>query len=125
MMLRSRSCGIGDRARGLDDHRFEPLHRVVHDREQQVFFALDVVVEAGLGQIDGGGDVAHRGGVEALLVEDLGRLDVDVDRAIAFGGRGGFFDGFTRRLAGEGSRDRPAKYRENAGREKFYRPSGQ
>ena len=61
----------------------EPLHGVVHDREQQVFLALDVVVEPGLGQVDRGGDRAHRGGVEALLVKDLGGLGVDVDRAVA------------------------------------------
>ena len=102
MMLSSRSCGIGDRARRLDDHRFEPLHRVVHDREQQVFLALDVVVEPGLGQIDRGGDVAHRRGVEALLVEDFGRLRIDVDRAIAFGWPGRVFSRFSRGKAALG-----------------------
>jgi hypothetical protein len=39
------------------DVGLQPLHRVVHDRKQQVFFALDVVVQPSLGQIDRGRDV--------------------------------------------------------------------
>ena len=94
MMLRSRSCGSAIARDGSMTVGFEPLHREVHDREQQVLFALDVVVEPGLGQIDRRGDVAHRRGVEALLVKDLGRLDVDVDHAIRLAGQSGLFGEF-------------------------------
>ncbi len=76
--------GLGDRARRLDNHRFEPLHGEVHDRVEQVLFAFDVVVQSGLGQIDRRSDAAHRGRVKALLVKDLGGLGIDLDRAIAF-----------------------------------------
>jgi hypothetical protein len=43
----------------------------VDDGEQQVFLAVDVVVEAPLEQADPGGDVLDPGGGVALLVEDL------------------------------------------------------
>ena len=43
-----------------------------HDFEQQRLFAVEVVVEAGLGQSERPGDVAHRGGVEAAIAEELG-----------------------------------------------------
>jgi hypothetical protein len=49
---------------------------LIREGEEQVFLALDVVVEAALEDADPGGDVLDPGRGVALLVEDLaGRLE--------------------------------------------------
>ena len=65
---------VGGVERGtLLDHRDAPAVVAVDDGEEQVFLAVDVVVEAPLQQAHPGRDVLDPGGGVALLVEHLAR----------------------------------------------------
>src|SRR5439155_23925612 len=48
----------------------EDVHPVVLDLEEQVFLAADVLVQTGLGEAAGVGDVLDRGPLVALLADD-------------------------------------------------------
>ncbi len=88
--LASRSRGSSLVFGGRHDLFFHQVEREVDDREEQRFLAFDVVVEAALGEVHRLRDVAHRGGAESPAVEDVGRLAVDVDRALVVADGGGF-----------------------------------
>ena len=65
---------VGGVERGtLLDHRDAPAVVAVDDGEEQIFLAVDVVVEAPLEEPDPGRDVLDPGGGVALLVEHLAR----------------------------------------------------
>src|SRR5262249_9634839 len=70
---------------------FEPVHAEIHDREEQVLLALHVMIDAGFGDANGVGDVAHRGRVIAFVAEYLRRHVIDLIEAIGFFRNGQFF----------------------------------
>ena len=72
------SAEAGRRVGGVErstllDHRDAPAVVAVDDGEEQIFLAVDVVVEAALEEPDPGRDVLDPGGGVALLVEHLAR----------------------------------------------------
>ena len=65
---------IGDPAHRSDHTILRDLHRMVHDLEQDFVFALKVVVESALTELERRRDVVHRRGViAALLKQTRGR----------------------------------------------------
>jgi len=73
----------------------EHVHPVMLDLEKERLLAPDVVVEAGLGEAGGVGDVLDRGGVVALLADEARRRLEDaipraqrVGLAVGLGGAG-------------------------------------
>ena len=82
--------GSADVERGtLLDHRDAPTVVAVDDGEEQIFLAVDVVVEAPLEEPDPGGDVLDPGGGVALLVELLTRGVDDLGPPFGVRGPGG------------------------------------
>ena len=70
--------GILDLHRRLRDFAVELIEPVLHDVEQQLGLAMDVVIEPGLSNAQGLRDVADRCCVIALLQNDLGGLPIDL-----------------------------------------------
>ncbi len=73
--------GVADLHGRFGHLAFELVEAVLHDVEQELGLAVDVVIEAGLGDAERVGDVADRGGVVALLQDDRGRGAVDLGRS--------------------------------------------
>ena len=69
-------------ARGV--RRAEVIDDAAHDLQQQVFLAVDMVVEAADFESGGRGDLPQPGGVVATLKEKLGRFRPDHIRTAAF-----------------------------------------
>ena len=63
---------IGDAAHGIEDALLGDLHGMVHDLVQDFVFALEVVVEAALAELERGGHIVHGSGVVAALLEQAG-----------------------------------------------------
>lgn len=60
---------IGHRFGRIEHPRFGDVHGVVHQAEQNFVFALKMVIEAALAQLERSGNVVHRGGVVALQLK--------------------------------------------------------
>jgi hypothetical protein len=68
-----------------NDHVFiQFVHAEIHDAEEQVFFPLDVMIDARLGKPDGFGDVVHGRRVVALFANERGRRAVNLLQTIRF-----------------------------------------
>src|ERR1043166_7815472 len=63
---------IGNAAYWSEDTFLSDLHGMVHDLEQDFIFALEMMVEAALAELESRGDVVHRGGIVAALLEQAG-----------------------------------------------------
>src|SRR5215831_732817 len=61
---------IGDCTCGLDHALLGDVHGVAHDVEEHLVFALEVMVEASLAELERGGYVVHRRRVVAALLEE-------------------------------------------------------
>ncbi len=64
--------GIGNAAHRSQHAILGDLHGVVHDLEQDFVFALKVMVEAALAELERRRDVVHRSGVVAALLKQAG-----------------------------------------------------
>lgn len=73
---------IGDLSSNMEDPRFEQLQGEVHDRVEESFLALDVVVETTLGEIHGFRDIPHRGGSKTFRPDNDSGFAVNVDRSL-------------------------------------------
>src|SRR5579864_4492308 len=63
---------ISNAAYWSEDTFLSDLHGVVHDLEQDFIFTLEMMVQAALAELESRGDVVHRGGVVAALLEQAG-----------------------------------------------------
>jgi len=79
---------IGDAAHGTEHALLRDLHGVIHDLEEDLVFALEVVIETAFAELESSGDVVHGGGVIAALLEE------------ASGGAEDFLAGIDESLAG-------------------------
>src|SRR5262245_19768128 len=70
---------VGNRARGVNDAFLQPIHTIIHYREEEVpFSAGNEMIDAGLSDPDSVRDIAHRGGIESLVAKELGCYLVDL-----------------------------------------------
>jgi len=63
---------IGDATHRVDHLFFGDVHGVAHDVEEDLVFALKMVVEATLAQLESGGDVVHGSRVVTALLKKAG-----------------------------------------------------
>jgi hypothetical protein len=64
--------GVGEGEHGLLHLIFGDLHGVLHDVEEDLVFALKVVIESALAELEGGGEIIHGSGIVAALAKQLG-----------------------------------------------------
>lgn len=64
--------GVFDLAHGGDYAVARDVHGVAEDVKEDVIFALEVMVEPALAELEGCGDIVHGGGVVSTLFEEAG-----------------------------------------------------